>query len=79
MVDEESPPSASKSPSPSWISVLSGELSRMVGKTSWSLSCLERMFCLMREGENRVFFGGGGARNSTTVDWMAVVISALDV
>ena len=33
----------------------------------------------MREGENGVFLGGGGVRNSTTVDLIAVVISALDV
>jgi len=33
----------------------------------------------MRDGENGVFLGGGGARNSWTVDLIAVVISALDV
>lgn len=33
----------------------------------------------MRDGENGVFLGGVGDRNSCTVDRIAVVISALDV
>lgn len=50
-----------------------------MGNGSRPSSCEDRIFCLMRDGENGVFLGGGGARNSWTVDLIAVVISALDV
>jgi hypothetical protein len=55
-----------------------GDVSRMVGSGS-VLSCLERTFWVILVCENIVFFGCGGARYSSTVDRIAVVISSLEV
>lgn len=74
VVDEESPSMSSL------VSALSsGDSSLMVARVSRSSRCVERTFCRIREGEKGVFLRGGGARNSSTVVRMAVVISALDV
>lgn len=78
VAEEESP---SRSFSCSFFARLgsSGEASEMVGRTSFSSYWLERTFWRMREGEKGVFLGGGGARKSLTVVWIAVVISAREV
>ncbi len=78
-MDDESPSASRSVSSPSDRLEASGEASRIVGKGSRPSSCLDRIFCRMREGENGVFLLGGGAKNSSTVDLMAVVISAREV
>lgn len=77
--DDESPSLSFLPSSPSSCSESSGDSSRIVGNPFRSSSCRDRIFCLIREGEKGVVFGGVGARNSWTVDLTAVVISALEV
>lgn len=77
--DDESPSLSFLASSPSKGSESSGRTSGIVGKPSRPSSWRDRIFCLIREGENGVLRGGVGARNSCTVDLTAVVISALEV